>query len=239
MARSAAPHPGRQMTDVAHKDDEPPSLPGAPPGAPMSSVTGIELVLDRRSASSGTRSSCRRSTRSCSVRHTRLDELVAEGIARARSACARSSTTRRASSRPSSSRSRSRRWRSARSASRPSRPAREPSSAASRPGPRAPSRSRVAFVFISILHVVLGEIVPKSFTLPRAERVALRVGAAVRLFFFVFGLVHLVPRLARRPRRRALSACRDTARGVAQRGGAACCCARASARACSRPRSRR
>jgi putative hemolysin len=45
----------------------------------------------------------------------------------------------------------------------------------------------LAFVTISILHVVIGEIIPKSYTLPRAERVALAVSRPVRVFFVVFG----------------------------------------------------
>jgi CBS domain containing-hemolysin-like protein len=45
----------------------------------------------------------------------------------------------------------------------------------------------LAFVAISILHVVIGEIIPKSYTLPRAERVALAVSRPVRGFFVVFG----------------------------------------------------
>ncbi len=45
----------------------------------------------------------------------------------------------------------------------------------------------LAFVVISILHVVIGEIIPKSYTLPRAERVALAVSRPVRVFFVVFG----------------------------------------------------
>jgi CBS domain containing-hemolysin-like protein len=44
----------------------------------------------------------------------------------------------------------------------------------------------LAFVIISILHVVLGEIVPKSYTLPRAEQVALAVAPLIGVFFFVF-----------------------------------------------------
>ena len=34
---------------------------------------------------------------------------------------------------------------------------------------------------------MIGEIVPKSYTLPRAERVALAVGPPIRAFFVVFG----------------------------------------------------
>jgi CBS domain containing-hemolysin-like protein len=45
----------------------------------------------------------------------------------------------------------------------------------------------VAFLTISILHVVIGEIVPKSYTLPRAEQVALAVAVPIRVFFFAFG----------------------------------------------------
>jgi CBS domain containing-hemolysin-like protein len=45
----------------------------------------------------------------------------------------------------------------------------------------------VAFLVISILHVVIGEIVPKSYTLPRSEQVALAVAVPIRVFFFVFG----------------------------------------------------
>jgi CBS domain containing-hemolysin-like protein len=44
----------------------------------------------------------------------------------------------------------------------------------------------LAFVLISILHVVLGEIVPKSYTLPRAEQVALAVAPLIGVFFFFF-----------------------------------------------------
>ena len=44
----------------------------------------------------------------------------------------------------------------------------------------------IAFVVISILHVVIGEIVPKSYTLPRAEKVALAVAPLIGVFFFVF-----------------------------------------------------
>jgi CBS domain containing-hemolysin-like protein len=45
----------------------------------------------------------------------------------------------------------------------------------------------IAFILITVLHVVLGEIVPKSFTLARSERVALTVVGPVRVFFFLFG----------------------------------------------------
>jgi CBS domain containing-hemolysin-like protein len=45
----------------------------------------------------------------------------------------------------------------------------------------------VAFGLISALHVVLGEIVPKSYTLANSERVALFVAGPTRLFFFLFG----------------------------------------------------
>ena len=45
----------------------------------------------------------------------------------------------------------------------------------------------LALFFISILHVVIGEIVPKSYTLPRAEQVALAVAPLIAVFFFIFG----------------------------------------------------
>ena len=44
-----------------------------------------------------------------------------------------------------------------------------------------------AFALISVLHVVIGEIVPKSYTLPRAEPVALFVAPPIRVFFLIFG----------------------------------------------------
>jgi putative hemolysin len=43
-----------------------------------------------------------------------------------------------------------------------------------------------AFLVITFLHVVVGELVPKGVALSYAERVALGVSAPVRLFFFVF-----------------------------------------------------
>jgi len=43
-----------------------------------------------------------------------------------------------------------------------------------------------AFAIITTLHVVLGEIVPKTIGLGRAERVALWVAAPVRVFFRLF-----------------------------------------------------
>jgi putative hemolysin len=45
----------------------------------------------------------------------------------------------------------------------------------------------IAFVMIVIPQVVVGEIVPKSYTLPRAERVALAVAVPIRGFFVSFG----------------------------------------------------
>jgi CBS domain containing-hemolysin-like protein len=45
----------------------------------------------------------------------------------------------------------------------------------------------LAFVVISVLHVVIGEIIPKSYTLQRSEQVALAVSRPVRVFFVVFG----------------------------------------------------
>jgi CBS domain containing-hemolysin-like protein len=44
----------------------------------------------------------------------------------------------------------------------------------------------IAFALITIPSVVLGEIIPKSYTLPRSERVALVVARPIRLFFLVF-----------------------------------------------------
>jgi putative hemolysin len=45
----------------------------------------------------------------------------------------------------------------------------------------------IAFIIIVIPQVVVGEIVPKSYTLPRAERVALAVAPPIRVFFAGFG----------------------------------------------------
>ncbi len=44
----------------------------------------------------------------------------------------------------------------------------------------------LAFLVITFLHVVIGELVPKGVALSYAERVALGVSGPVRLFFFVF-----------------------------------------------------
>jgi CBS domain containing-hemolysin-like protein len=44
----------------------------------------------------------------------------------------------------------------------------------------------LAFLIITFLHVVVGELVPKGIALSYSERVALAVSSPVRLFFFVF-----------------------------------------------------
>jgi putative hemolysin len=44
----------------------------------------------------------------------------------------------------------------------------------------------LAFLIITFLHVVVGELVPKGLALSYSERIALGVSAPVRLFFFVF-----------------------------------------------------
>jgi putative hemolysin len=44
----------------------------------------------------------------------------------------------------------------------------------------------LAFLIITFLHVVVGELVPKGLALSYSERIALAVSAPVRLFFFVF-----------------------------------------------------
>src|SRR6266481_4239596 len=44
----------------------------------------------------------------------------------------------------------------------------------------------VAFASISYLHIVLGEIVPKTFALERAERMALAVALPIHIFYRVF-----------------------------------------------------
>jgi magnesium and cobalt exporter, CNNM family len=44
----------------------------------------------------------------------------------------------------------------------------------------------VAFLIITFLHVVVGELVPKGIALSYSERIAFAVSAPVRLFFFVF-----------------------------------------------------
>jgi CBS domain containing-hemolysin-like protein len=44
----------------------------------------------------------------------------------------------------------------------------------------------VAFALITVPSVVVGEIIPKSYTLPRSERVALVVARPIRVFFILF-----------------------------------------------------
>ena len=43
-----------------------------------------------------------------------------------------------------------------------------------------------AFVILSFFHVVMGEIVPKSFTLQHAERVSLIVAGPINWFYALF-----------------------------------------------------
>ena len=50
-----------------------------------------------------------------------------------------------------------------------------------------PSRSRVAFALITYLHVLLGELVPKSLALRKAEQLALAVAGPMELFIRVTG----------------------------------------------------
>ena len=47
----------------------------------------------------------------------------------------------------------------------------------------------VAFALITVPSVVVGEIIPKSYTLPRSERVALVVARPIRVFFILFSPV--------------------------------------------------
>ena len=44
----------------------------------------------------------------------------------------------------------------------------------------------LAFLIITFLHVVVGELVPKGLALSYSERIALGVSTPVRVFFFVF-----------------------------------------------------
>ncbi len=44
----------------------------------------------------------------------------------------------------------------------------------------------IAFIFISFLHVVLGELAPKSLAIQRAEQTALGVALPLRLFYYLF-----------------------------------------------------
>ncbi len=56
----------------------------------------------------------------------------------------------------------------------------------------------VAFIFLTTLHVVLGELVPKSMSLQRAERVALLVAAPFQWYLEVFRpAINLLDRVSR------------------------------------------
>ena len=182
----AAPHPGRQMTDVAPTDDEPPSLLGVPWGAPMSAIDRgrarphrllhpLERVLRlggvrvRLRAPHAPRRARRRgqSPRAHGAQDRRRPVALHRGdAARHHALLGRARRPRRARGRDACSRA--------------------VFGQRLDVGRDAPSRSVLAFVVISILHVVIGEIVPKSYTLPRAEQVALAVAPLIGVFFFVF-----------------------------------------------------
>ena len=49
----------------------------------------------------------------------------------------------------------------------------------------------LAFLVITFLHVVVGELVPKGLALSFTERIALGVSVPVRAFFFVFAPLDL------------------------------------------------
>jgi CBS domain containing-hemolysin-like protein len=71
-------------------------------------------------------------------------------------------------------------------------------SGATRHGIASALSTILAFAIISTLHVVLGEIVPKTMGLGRAERVALWVAGPVRVFFRAFQpFIWALQRLAR------------------------------------------
>ena len=67
----------------------------------------------------------------------------------------------------------------------------------SRPVRRPASRTFVAvvlaFLVITFMHVVVGELVPKGIALSYSERIALGVSTPVRAFFFVFRPADLAP----------------------------------------------
>jgi CBS domain containing-hemolysin-like protein len=44
----------------------------------------------------------------------------------------------------------------------------------------------IAFILISFLHIVLGELVPKSFAIQKAESTALAIASFLKVFYFVF-----------------------------------------------------
>ena len=93
---------------------------------------------------------------------------------------------------------------------------------------------------ISILHVVIGEIVPKSYTLPRAEPVALAVALPIGVFFFAFAwFITFLDWLAQLVMRMLGITTTDEMEGAHSEVELRMLLRRASAPACSRPRSRR
>ena len=104
---------------------------------------------------------------------------------------------------------------------------------------RGRSRVVVAFALITTLHIVLGELAPKTLALQRTEQMALWVAVPVEIFSRVFRPVHLGDE--RGGRRRGspfgIRPARRARREPSDRGARAGASRRAHARGCSRRRS--